>query len=110
MATRKLQPITLRSVAFGSISASYSNLGASVDQSLATLKVKNYTDKTIFISEDGTNDHYRLASGEIESIDCQANARAGDVSLKEAGIQFSVRGVSGDLPSSGAVVLQGQYT
>ena len=104
-----MQPDTLRSVAAASITASYTNLGAALTKNWAILVIKNTTDKTLFVSENGTNDHYEIPSGGVDVLDLQSNGRDGDFAHKKIGTQFSVKGVTGDLPTFGKIILQGQY-
>lgn len=110
LSSRGILPDTLKSVTFSSITDSYANLGSALTNPWRILMLKNTTDKTIFISEDGSNDHYELPAGTTESYDLQANAVSGEICLKKVGTQFQIKGVSGDLPTSGKVIIQGQYT
>lgn len=108
-APRTMKAMTLKSVAFGAITSSYANFGSALANSLQIVTFKNTTDQTIFISEDGTNDHYELPPNSADTVDCQANARSGDQAVKKTGLQFKIKGVSGSLPTSGKVIMQGQY-
>lgn len=108
MSKRSIDAEVVRSVAFGSITNSYANLGSSLTNSLVMMSLTNTTDKTLFVSENGTDDHYELPAGASPSLDFQANAREGDILVKAIGTQFSIRGVTGDLPTSGKIILEGQ--
>lgn len=109
MASRQVLPEIVRSVAFGSITTSYADLGSALSNPLVMLTLKNTSDKTLFVTENGSDDHYELPAGATESLDFQANATGNLQLRKAAGIQFQVKGVLGDLPTSGKIILQGQY-
>ncbi len=109
MAARTFKPDTVRSVAFGSLTDSYANLGSALSFAIQIMIIKNTTNATIFVSENGTDDHYELPAGSTDGFDLQANVIAGDTGVKPVGTQFQVKGVTGSLPTSGKVIIQGQY-
>lgn len=106
---RDMKADTLRSVAAASVTASYANLGDSLTQNWVIVTMKNTTDKTLFVSENASDDHYEIPSGGTEVLDLQANARGKAWAHKAKGMQLSVKGVTGDLPTTGKIILQGQY-
>lgn len=71
--------------------------------------LKNTTDKTLFVSEDGTNDHYEMPAGSSICIDLQANAKSGFMCHKKKGMQYYAKGVTKDLPNTGKIILEGPY-
>lgn len=109
MGSRKFKADVSRSVAFGSITASYGNLGAALTEVLVMMTIKNTTDVTLWVSEDGSTDHYEIPSGTMESFDFQANTPDDKISGKSVGTQFEVKAASGALPASGNIILEGQY-
>ena len=100
---------TIKSVAFGSITGSYANLGSALSFPLQILIIKNTTDVTLFVSENGTDDHYELPAGTTDGFDLQTNAISGAMGVKAAGTQFQVKANSGSLPATGKIIIQGQY-
>jgi len=109
MSSRKFKADTLKSVSFGSITTSYANLGSALSQNWVQMVIKNTTDQTLLISENGTDDHYEIPSGTTEYYDFQTNAPDDKVSGKGIATQFQVKANAGELPTSGKIILQGQY-
>jgi len=108
--SRSFEADVVRSVTFSAISDSYANLGSALTKPIQILSFKNTTDATVFISENWSDDHYELIAGTTEVYDFQANAQPDGQGAKAAGTQFTVRGITGGLPTSGKVIIQGQYT
>ena len=109
MAKRTLTAEVVRSVAFGDITDTYSNLGSALSNALIMIIFKNTTEVTLFISEDGTNNHYELPSGNTEIYDFQTNSRSDDILAKSVGMQFEVKYDGAIAPTQGKVIMQGQY-
>lgn len=109
MPGRKILSEAVRSIDGYLITSSYQNLGAALTEPALIITLKNTTDKTLFISEDGVNDHYELPAGTADSVDITAASREHRMGAKPKGTQFEVKGVSGDLPTSGKIILQVQY-
>ena len=107
--SRNYKADTIRSIAFGSITDSYMTLGSVLGNPSQIIIIKNTTDKTIFLSENGTDNHYELGTGTSDSYDFQSNSKTDDIAAKAKGTQFYVKGVTGDLPASGKVIIQIQY-
>lgn len=99
----------VRSTAFSSITDSYAAIGATLSKPAQILIIKNTTNVTIFVSEDGSVDHYELPAGTADAIDLQTNAPGQDFGVKEEGLQFYVKAATGSLPSSGKVIIQVQH-
>lgn len=110
LGTRAISADVVRSKSGNAIISSYTTLGSALTKPWRIMLAKNTTNKTIFLSEDGSTDHYEIPAGSSDSYDFQANARSGDHCHKKVGVQFYVRGTGGDLPTSGKVILQGQFT
>jgi len=109
MANRKIKADTLRKVAAGSVTTSYAALGASLGNVWIQIVLKNTTDQTLWVSENGTDDHYELPAGTQEFYDFEANTTGDTQSGKAIGTQFYVKAASGALPTSGSIILGGQY-
>lgn len=104
---RTFNAIALRAMDGNEITSSFVDLGTALASPVYILVIKNTTDAIIYISEDASTIHYELAPGESEMYDFQTN-KAGSLGVKRVGLQFSVKGKSGALPTSGRVVIQGQ--
>lgn len=62
-----------RSLAFGSIIASYTAIGNAFERPMRILNIQNLTDATLQFSFDGVNDHFVLPSGGFFLIDITTN-------------------------------------
>lgn len=100
----RLRPETLRSLAFGSISASYATLGTPLENDARVVKFTNTSDADVFISWDGTNNHEILPANSFVLIDIAANKQLSSICYITAYTQFYVKQVSG-APTIGAVYL-----
>ena len=67
------RPETLRSLAFGGISANYAAVGAVLANPIISYKISNDTDVNLLISYDGVNDHEFVASNSFVLYDTGAN-------------------------------------
>jgi hypothetical protein len=105
---RTFEAITLQEVAGELVTDSYVALGSALADSVYVLYIFNTTNKLVYISEDGTNNHYRLPPGSSREIDLQANKADARVGAKPVGLQFYVKGIAGALPTSGDVWIEGQ--
>lgn len=63
----------LRSIAFGSISASYMGIGTALANPARQLFLQNLTDATLMFSFDGVNDHFPLPASGFLLLDLTAN-------------------------------------
>ena len=109
MTGRQMLPEAVRSINANSITSVYQNLGSPLSNPAAIITFKNTTNKTLFISENGSDDHYELPSGTADGFDIVSNSREHRMGAKAKGTQFKVKGVSGDLPTSGKLIMQVQY-
>lgn len=64
---------TIRTTAFGSIGASFTSVGSIVDKPTRLFYVFNDTDATLYISDDGVNNKFKLPSGAFIVLDITAN-------------------------------------
>jgi len=69
----RLVPETLRSLAFGSVGASYMGVGTAFDNPIRIIFIQNLTDVTLLFSWDGINDHFRLPRDGYLLLDVSAN-------------------------------------
>lgn len=94
---------TLRSVAFGSIAASYTAVGSAFTHSVRTLKIVNLTDQPVLVSFDGTNDNDVLPmnSGEVYDFGANSVANVGNFEQPNNTTVYVKR--QGSAPSSGSV-------
>ena len=94
---------TLRSLAFGSISASYAAVGSAFTHSVRTLKVVNLTDQPVLISFDGThdNDVLPMNSGEVYDFGANKVSNAGNFEQPNNTTVYVKQ--QGSSPSSGSV-------
>ncbi len=67
------RPETLRTLAFGSITANYVAVGAVLANPISSYKISNDTDVNLLISYDGVNDHEFIASNSFILFDIGAN-------------------------------------
>ena len=96
----------LRSLAFGSISGTYANVGAATDEPVSAFRVTNNTNGDLIVSVDGgTTDHLFVASGSFVLYDVRSNKNTGnqDNFVLPTGTQFAVK--QSTAPSEGAVYI-----
>lgn len=95
---------TLRSIAFGSISGTYTAIGSALIHPARLIKITNLTDADMLISIDGINDHDVIPALGFALYDLGSNRTNLSGSLDfEIGERFYVKQVSA--PSSGSVYL-----
>lgn len=100
----------LRSVAFGSITGSFTALGTALTHTWRMFKITNTTDKDMIISFDGTTNNLIVPAGSFTLYDIATNAppvSENDNLLVGIGTQFYVKYVAA--PSSGTIYLEGLY-
>ena len=74
MATKKGATIDpIRTVAFGSIGASYTKVGDIVDDPTRMVYIYNSTDKSLYLSDDGINDKFLVPTGAFILLDVATN-------------------------------------
>ena len=98
----------LKSIAFGSISGSYANIGTVTANPWKIFYITNTTDQAMIVSiNGGVTDHFVIPAGQSLSMDASANGIQQNEYLPK-GTQFAVKQVSA--PSSGSVYVAGVYT
>jgi len=98
----------IKSLAFGSISASFAKVGTPLAYPSRLLIISNGTDKNMLFSIDGTNTHYFVPSQTSQVLDLNANRDGNKNSFSFAkGTQFWVKQV--DAPTSGSVYVSNTY-
>jgi hypothetical protein len=103
-----LKAEALRSLAFGSISGTYANVGTVTAHPWRVFFVSNTCDTDMIISlNGGTTDHFVVPSKQTLSIDVSANGLNNNEFLPQ-GTQFAVKQVAA--PASGTVYVAGVYT
>lgn len=109
MAGQQLRSEVQRTLAFGSIGASYAAVGAKTDHPTQILLVQNLTDAAVQFSFDGVNDHFPLAAGVSLVLDACSD-RTDDVLglFISAGTTMHVKEI--DTPTTGAVYITPIYS
>ena len=104
--TQKAELETLRSLAFGSISASYAAVGSPLANPCRIVCCTNNTAGDMFFSNDGTNDKLFVAAGSFKLFDITTNHRPvnEDDLVFATGTQWSVR--QSTAPVSGSVYVE----
>lgn len=92
------------SVAFGSITGSYTTFGAPMPGHARIIRFCNSTDKDILISADGVNDHLRIAANSFALFDFSTNRIQDDGLFVQKGDQFYIKYASA--PSSGTAWIE----
>lgn len=83
---------TIRSKAFGSITASYTTLGTPLGHATRLIRFVNDTDAAVFISTDGTNDMLYLPAGSFILYDLTTNReQTAPIFAFAKGTQFYVK-------------------
>lgn len=98
---------TLRSIAFGSISGSYANIGTSLDTQCTLFKIANNTDGDVIISTNGgVTDHIFVAAGSFSLYDIRSNRKTihQDNYVLPIGTQFAIKQVTA--PTEGNVYVE----
>lgn len=102
-------PIPLQSIAFGSITNTYTALSATgLSKPCRILNFQNATNAPIYISFDGVDDHIYLAAESFQLFDFGTNRgiNASELAVKEGTI-FYVKYASA--PTAGLVAVSGFY-
>lgn len=99
----RLQWENLRSLAFGSIGASYTQVGAVFANPILILKIYNGTNEDVFLSDDGTNDKDIIPQGVTFQIDISSN-KVNNIGLfQKAGSALFIKEGPDGAPASGSV-------
>ena len=100
-----LKPEPLRSLAFGSISVSYAQIGTAITNPSQLYYVQNLTNADMTFSQDGINDHFILPAGGFLLLDVGSNhGLYGSLSVN-AGTPLLVKGTA----TTGSVYLTTFY-
>ena len=104
MARAQIEPI--RSLAFGSISASYAAVGTPSDSAIRIICFTNDTEGDKFFSRNGSTDEIVVLAGSFKLFDIQSNInpRREDKFVFDKGTQFSVKQITA--PVSGSVYIE----
>lgn len=94
----------LRSLAFGSISASYSTVGVPLEVPTRVIRILNNTDGAMLFSTDGVVDQLFLPAGTFVLYDIAGNSGPNSSFRLHTGIQFSVK--YSTVPTIGAVYIE----
>jgi len=92
---------TLRSVAFGSLTTSYAQLGAVLPNNAVAIAFKNNTNGLVLVSFDGINDNLVYPSGSYGVYDIRTNAPSTVDYLLSMNTAILVK-YSGSAPTSGS--------
>lgn len=98
-----------RSLAFGSIAASYTAVGTPFEHPISIVYFFNSTNETVWLSFDGTIDHVPLAAGSFLLLDVTTNKINPSGLMIEKGTQMYVKRLSG-APTSGSVYISSFYS
>jgi hypothetical protein len=100
-------PETCRSLAFGSVGASYIGIGTSFTRPIRMLMVQNLTDVSLWFSFDGINDHFPLPTDGYLMLDITANKISSQGFFIAEGQRLYVKDLG--IPSSGSVYVTTFY-
>ena len=102
----RIYPETLRSLAFGSISGTYTGIGTGLNNPCRILNIVNNTNGLLTFSFDGVNDHFVLPANAFLLLDVTSNMTlVGGTLVIAQGQRIYVKGT----PSSGSVYLSSFY-
>lgn len=92
--------------AFGTIADAYSAIGTAIGHPTRVFILWNKTNKDVWISLNGTDDHFPILAGGSMVIDDATNG----ISLPKGTVFYVKRFTAGDAPTSGSVILSIGYT
>ena len=98
----------VRESAFGSILAAYSAVGAATTDYARLICMSNGTDADVYVSIDGTNNHFRIPANGFKLLDLTANKQSNSQLYMEKGITFYVKRVAG-APTTGTFWIELMY-
>ena len=102
VSNRRLIPETMKSLAFGSIGASYVAIGT-LSFPARLLIIQNLTDKNMFFSFDGINDHLVLSATDRVILDITGNSAFNENFSIGKGTKIYVK--QGAAPTTGSVYI-----
>lgn len=94
----------LREVAFGSITALYTSLGAPLSHDAFRVTFVNNTDKNLYLTTDTSQNEMKFAPGMGKITDDKTNDM-----YRKSGTQFSIKGETGNLPTKESAWLEVEY-
>ena len=105
----RILPEPLRSLAFGSVGASYAVVGTPLAHPGRIVLFQNATNQPVYISWDGVDDHFYLAAESFLLFDFGTNRgeRASELAVSQ-GTQFYVKH-AGVAPTTGLVTISSLY-
>lgn len=103
--TRRFRSETMRSIAFGSIGASYTIIGSAFNHPVSKLFIQNLTDVDLLFSHDGTNNSFLLPTEGMYVLDITFDGN-NSVSIPQGDALYVKQ--SG-VPSTGGVYLTVYY-
>jgi len=102
----RVMPEPVRSTAFGSITGTYTGIGAAFENPVHWFMVQNLTDQSVMISWDGVNDHFPLPPNGYVIMDVGSNKTVtGGAFMVAQGTRFYVKALTVSLPSAGSIYL-----
>lgn len=104
----RLRVEAARSLAFGSVGASYTAVGSAFLHPISILYILNSTNESVWISFDGVVDHAPIPAGSFLLLDLTTNKANAIGVFVEKGTQMYTKRLSG-APTSGAVYISSFY-
>lgn len=103
----RLEVEEMRSLAYGSIGASYMGIGSAFSNPIRIIFIQNLTNGTLLFSFDGVTDHFPLAASGFLLLDVTANKTREQGYYIAEGTRLYVK--ESDTPSSGSVYVTSFY-
>lgn len=97
----------IRSIAFGSITNSYQNLGTAFEHAMRVLHFINNTDGSMMISFDGTNDNIFVPANTFALYDLTAQEDVNEMFRYQVGSQLKIKYISA--PTTGSFYVVAVY-
>lgn len=104
---KQLRAQPVRTLAAGSVGASYTAIGVPNDKPDGILQFQNLTDASVMFSFDGVNDHFPLAANSFFVLDVSTNKAVQDGMYLSIGTQFYVKRIG--VPSTGSIYISLYY-
>jgi len=93
----KVDPI--RELDFGDISGTYASVGTPMTDHVRIISLNNGCDQELYVSFDGTNNHFRLPANSFVLLDLSSNKIREDGLFLSVGTQIYVKEVSASVAS-----------
>ena len=97
----------VRTLAFGSIVAGYTQVGGKFTKVSRLLALQNFTDADLMLSFDGTVDHIPIRSNSSFILDVTTNKAKDDGFFVEVGTKISVKRIG--IPTTGSFYISSIY-